>query len=61
MGFITCLQNASARVLLIRMSPFTQFHNPLTGTWSQRITREHRLVYEIQNNKILIHSVKGHY
>ncbi len=35
--------------------------NGLTGCWSRRINIEHRLVYEIIDNKILIHSVKGHY
>lgn len=35
-------------------------HN-LSGTWSRRITKEHRLIYEIIDGKILIHSVKGHY
>jgi toxin YoeB len=33
----------------------------LTGTWSRRINHEHRIIYEIVDDKILIHSVKGHY
>lgn len=33
----------------------------LKGTWSRRITEEHRLVYEVLNDKIIIHSLKGHY
>ena len=33
----------------------------LTGAWSRRINREHRLVYEIDNEKIIVHSAKGHY
>lgn len=33
----------------------------LTGCWSRRINQEHRLVYEIIENKLLIHSLKGHY
>lgn len=33
----------------------------LTGMWSRRINQEHRLVYEVQENTILIHSTKGHY
>ena len=32
-----------------------------TGCWSRRITKEHRLVYEISDNKIILHSLKGHY
>jgi len=39
-------------------------HN-LSGAWSRRITQEHRLVYEInENNQIVILnilSLKGHY
>lgn len=33
----------------------------LTGLWSRRINREHRLVYEVTENIVYILSVKGHY
>ena len=33
----------------------------LTGKWSRRINLEHRLVYEIINDQILVHSAKSHY
>jgi toxin YoeB len=33
----------------------------LTGSWSRRITKEHRLVYEVLSGKIIIHSLRGHY
>jgi len=33
----------------------------LAGCWSRRINKEHRLVYEVIGNSILIHSLKGHY
>ena len=35
----------------------------LSGLWSRRINKEHRLVYEIieTDNVILIHALKGHY
>ena len=33
----------------------------LTGMWSRRINQEHRLVYEVLDDTILIHSAKGHY
>lgn len=33
----------------------------LSETWSYRINAEHRLIYEIHGNKLLIHSLKGHY
>ncbi len=31
------------------------------GYWSRRITDEHRLVYKVENDKIVIMSAKGHY
>lgn len=33
----------------------------LSGMWSRRITREHRLVYEVADDSVFILSVKGHY
>ncbi|GAP73243.1 hypothetical protein SAMD00024442_7_53 [Candidatus Symbiothrix dinenymphae] len=33
----------------------------LAGLWSRRITRGHRLIYEIYNGKLFIISMKGHY
>lgn len=33
----------------------------LKGCWSRRITLEHRLVYEVQKDNILIQSCHGHY
>ena len=33
----------------------------LTGYWSRRINQEHRLVYEVFEDTVLIHSAKGHY
>jgi toxin YoeB len=38
-----------------------QLKHNLTGLWSRRISHEHRIVYEITDDKILIHSLKGHY
>ena len=35
-------------------------HN-LAGYWSRRITDEHRLVYKIENEIIVIVQCKGHY
>lgn len=51
----------------IQENPFTGIGKPeplkheLAGCWSRRINKEHRLVYEVIDNKILIHSAKGHY
>ena len=47
--------------------PFTGIGKPeslkyeLSGLWSRRITRHHRIIYEIFNNRISILSMKGHY
>ena len=38
-----------------------QLRHNLTGCWSRRINREHRLVYEVVDNVITILSAKGHY
>ena len=35
-------------------------HN-LSGMWSRRINKEHRLVYQVENNTVFILSAKGHY
>jgi len=35
--------------------------NNLKGFWSRRITDEHRLVYEVKANEIIIISCKYHY
>lgn len=32
-----------------------------SGYWSRRITLEHRLVYKVESNKIVIIDCKGHY
>jgi toxin YoeB len=39
------------------------FKHHLSGLWSRRINSEHRLVYEIDEDKnlIIVHSLKGHY
>jgi toxin YoeB len=33
----------------------------LSNSWARRITKKHRLVYEISNKEIIIISCKGHY
>ncbi len=33
----------------------------LAGLWSRRIDREHRLVYQVSGNEVLIYSCKYHY
>lgn len=33
----------------------------LSGKWSRRISDEHRYIYEIDGNNLIIFSLKGHY
>ncbi len=35
-------------------------HN-LTGAWSRRINKEHRPIYEVKDDIVLVLSVRGHY
>jgi len=51
----------------ISENPFSGIGKPeplkynLSGLWSRRINKEHRLIYEIEGNIVFILSVKGHY
>jgi toxin YoeB len=51
----------------IQRTPFTGTGKPeplkhdLQGCWSRRITQEHRLVYEIKDDKIRILACRYHY
>ncbi len=51
----------------ISRNPFDGIGKPeplkgnLAGFWSRRIDNEHRLVYAIEDTRILIISCKGHY
>ena len=51
----------------IMRTPFTGTGQPeglkhdLSGCWSRRITKEHRLVYQVEQNTIVIVSCKYHY
>jgi toxin YoeB len=38
-----------------------QLKHHLSGAWSRRINKEHRLVYEVEGDTIFILSLKGHY
>lgn len=31
------------------------------GNWSRRINQEDRLIYEVDEHRIIVHSLKGHY
>ena len=50
-----------------KRNPFNGLGKPealkgnLKGYWSRRITDEHRLIYLVEDEKIIISSCKGHY
>lgn len=33
----------------------------LAGYWSRRINQEHRLIYEVIEDTVFLHSARGHY
>ena len=33
----------------------------LTGKWSRRINQEHRYIYSVEDDTLIIFSLKGHY
>lgn len=35
-------------------------HN-LSGAWSRRINKEHRLIYEVEDEVVYVLSLRGHY
>jgi toxin YoeB len=51
----------------IRETPFSGIGKPeplkenLSGKWSRRINREHRIIYSVENNTITVYSLRGHY
>jgi len=51
----------------ILRSPFDGLGKPeplkheYQGCWSRRISDEHRLIYQMEENKIIVLSCKGHY
>jgi len=51
----------------IAATPFSGTGKPeplkgdLSGYWSRRIARGHRLVYAVENNIVTVHSMRGHY
>ena len=51
----------------IKRNPFEGIGKPetlkenLTGFWSRRIDEEHRIVYAVEEESVIIISCKGHY
>ncbi len=61
------LKKITELVKSIQENPFDGIGKPeplkyeFSGFWSRRINGEHRMVYEVKFDRILIHSIKGHY
>ena len=61
------MNKIAALVENIKLTPFEGLGKPeplkysLSGVWSRRINLEHRLIYEVLENAIVILSAKGHY
>ena len=60
-------QKITSLIKAIIENPFEGIGSPealkheLIGKWSRRITREHRLVYDADENKIHIYQLRFHY
>jgi toxin YoeB len=54
-------------ITAIELDPFRGIGKPeplrheLAGYWSRRITKEHRLVYKVAENRVFIASCRYHY
>jgi toxin YoeB len=63
----TILKRINALIKDITREPFEGIGKPeplkhaLSGYWSRRINEEHRIVYKIQDNSLLIAQLRYHY
>jgi len=61
------LERTDQLIREIRREPFSGIGKPeplkhaFSGYWSRRITDEHRIVYKIQDDALLIAQVRDHY
>lgn len=66
-GQIKTVKKIEQLLIEIESHPFTGTGKPealkynLTGMWSRRISKEHRIIYEVVGELIFIYSVRGHY
>lgn len=66
-GNKTILKKIRALLESIQESPYVGIGKPealkyeQSGNWSRRISQEHRLIYEVQSEFIIVHSLRGHY
>ena len=61
------LKKINSLIKEIQRNPYDGIGKPeplkydLSGLWSRRIDRDHRLVYQIINNELLVYSCRYHY
>lgn len=61
------LQKALKMMQEAQRTPFEGTGKPealkgdLSGYWSRRIDQEHRMVYEVTDDFLIVHSLHGHY
>ncbi|QKJ32050.1 Txe/YoeB family addiction module toxin [Mucilaginibacter mali] len=66
-GNVIILKRIRQLVEAIQLDPFAGIGKPealkhnLAGFWSRRINQEHRLVYKVESETIVIYSLRFHY
>jgi toxin YoeB len=61
------LQRINALIESIQRTPFEGIGKPeplkhqLSGYWSRRVNEEHRLIYKVESDAVLIAQIKYHY
>ncbi|WPV00020.1 Txe/YoeB family addiction module toxin [Mucilaginibacter sp. cycad4] len=66
-GQTSIVKKIEKLLVSIQSSPFIGIGKPeplkyeFSGKWSRRIDNQHRIIYEVIENNIIIYSVKGHY
>jgi toxin YoeB len=64
---VTVLKKIRKLIESISETPYEGIGKPeplkygLSGCWSRRINQEHRIVYEVHTDKVIVLSMKGHY
>lgn len=66
-GDINVQRKISELLHSMEITPYSGIGKPeplkykYAGFWSRRINREHRIIYEVFEDRIIIHSLVGHY
>lgn len=66
-GQSSIIKKIERLLIAIKESPFIGIGKPeplkheYWGKWSRRIDNQHRIIYEVIGDNIIIYSLKGHY